>query len=190
MLLRTLVDYDQNTQEDGVYQGGALIAYQDPYFSDLQFLNGKLGGLTGEDEDFSTLSDAQPEEFLLFEMNGSTYVIPQTDLVSIAGEDHTGSIIPFFQPEKQTGEDMDGDGELDEVTSNTTGRSQVTIGADGAGNISAVYTASVNGTTNNALYLAKWDPKSQTWGEGTMLAMNYMQVYEDAAAQRLERLGD
>ena len=181
LLLRTLVDYDQNTFTDGVYQGGSLSAvYQDPYFSDLQFLNGKLGGLTGADEDFSTLADAQPEEFLLFEMNGSTYVIPQADLESIATS-HTGSIIPFFQPEKQTGEDTDGDGELDEVTSNTTGRAQVTIGADGAGNISAVYTANVDGTTNNALYLAKWDPKSQTWGEGTMLAMNYMQVYEDAA---------
>ena len=183
LLLRTLVDYDQNTFTDGVYQGGSLsAAYQDPYFSDLQFLNGKLGGLTGADEDFSTLADAQPEEFLLFEMNGSTYVIPQADLESIATS-HTGSIIPFFQPEKQTGEDTDGDGELDEVTSNTTGRAQVTIGADGAGNISAVYTANVDGTTNNALYLAKWDPKSQTWGEGTMLAMNYMQVYEDAAAK-------
>lgn len=175
LLLRTLVDYDQNTFTDGVYQGGSLsTAYQDPYFSDLQFLNGKLGGLTGVDEDFSTLADAQPEEFLLFEMNGSTYVIPQADLESIAAS-HTGSIIPFFQPEKQMGADGN------EVTSNTTGRSQVTIGADGAGNISAVYTANVDGTTNNALYLAKWDPKSQTWGEGTMLAMNYMQVYEDAA---------
>lgn len=175
LLLRTLVDYDQNTFTDGVYQGGSLsAAYQDPYFSDLQFLNGKLGGLTGVDEDFSTLADAQPEEFLLFEMNGSTYVIPQADLESIAAS-HTGSIIPFFQPEKQVGADGN------EVTSNTTGRAQVTIGADGAGNISAVYTANVDGTTNNALYLAKWDPKSQTWGEGTMLAMNYMQVYEDAA---------
>ena len=183
LLLRTLVDYDRNTVTDGVYQGGSLTAYQDPYFSDLQFLNGKLGGLTGDIEEFTTLAEGDPEEFLLFEMNGSTYVIPQASLVSIAGEEHTGSIIPFFQPEKQTGEDMDGDGELDEVTSNTTGRSQVTIGADGAGNISAVYTANVNGTTNNALYLAKWDPKSQTWGEGTMLAMNYMQVYEDAAAK-------
>ncbi|WP_294550718.1 S-layer homology domain-containing protein [uncultured Pseudoflavonifractor sp.] len=177
LLLRTLVDYDRNTVTDGVYQGGSLTAYQDPYFSDLQFLNGKLGGLTGTDEKFDvvTLAD-DTQEFLLFEMNGSTYVIPQADLESIAGETHTGSIIPFFQPEKQTGADGN------EVTSNTTGRSQVTIGADGAGNISAVYTANVNGTTNNALYLAKWDPKSQTWGAGTMLAMNYMQVYEDAAA--------
>lgn len=181
LLLRTLVDYDQNTGTDGVYQSGALsTSYQDPYFSDLQFLNGKLGGLTGDIEEFTTLAEGDPEEFLLFEMNGSTYVIPQDDLESIVTS-HSGSIIPFFQPEKQTGEDSDGDGELDEVTPNTTGRAQVTIGADGAGNISAVYTASVDGTTNNALYLAKWDPKSQTWGAGTMLAMNYMQVYEDAA---------
>ena len=140
LLLRTLVDYDQNSFTDGVYQGGSLsAAYQDPYFSDLQFLNGKLGGLTGADEDFSTLADWQPEEFLLFVMNGSTYVIPQADLESIATS-HTGSIIPFFQPEKQTGEDTDGDGELDEVTSNTTGRAQVTIGADGAGNITPAAT--------------------------------------------------
>src|SRR5699024_5956555 len=72
------------------------------------------------------------------------------------------------------------DGE--EVTPSSTGRAEVTIGADGAGNISAVYVSTVAGTTNNALFLTKWDPQSQTWGAGTMLAMNYMQVYEDAEA--------
>ncbi|MEQ2444048.1 S-layer homology domain-containing protein [Pseudoflavonifractor sp. CLA-AP-H29] len=181
LLLRTLVDCDSDNSRDGVYQNSALsTASQDPYFANLQFLSGKLGGLTGAEEDFSTLADST-EAFLLFEMNGSTYVIPQASLESIAGEDHTGSIIPFFQPEKQTGADTDGDGQMDEVTADATGRAEVTIGADGAGNISAVYVSNVDGTTNNALYLAKWDPKSQTWGEGTMLAMNYMQVYEDAA---------
>ncbi len=177
LLLRTLVDYDQNTKTDGAYVGGKLTDYQDPYFSNLQFLNGKLGGLEGEGESFdvATLSETSPEEFLLFEMNGSTFVIPQADLVSIAAS-HSGSIIPFFQPEAQTG----ADGE--DATPSSTGRAEVTIGADGAGNISAVYVSTVEGTTNNALFLTKWDPQSQTWGAGTMLAMNYMQVYEDAAA--------
>ena len=59
----------------------------------------------------------------------------------------------------------------------------MTIGADGAGNIAAVYTGTVANTTNNAIYLTKWDPNSQTWGTGIMLAMHYMQVYEDAAEQ-------
>lgn len=177
LLLRTLVDYDQNTKTDGAYVGGVLTDYQDPYFSNLQFLNGKLGGLKGSDEEFTALANdsTAAEEFLLFEMNGSTFVIPQDDLVSIA-TNRTGSIIPFFQPEAQTG----ADGE--EVTPSSTGRAEVTIGADGAGNISAVYVSTVAGTTNNALFLTKWDPQSQTWGAGTMLAMNYMQVYEDAEA--------
>ena len=170
LLLRTLVDYDQSSTKDGVYSDSRKTsAYQDPYFANLQFLNGKLGNsLTGG-------TGTEVEEFLLFEMNGSTYVIPQTDLESIAAGTG-GTLYPFFQPEKQIGTDGE------DATPSSTGRSEVTIGADGAGNISAVYVASVDGTTNNALFLAKWDPVSGTWGAGTMLAMNYMQVYEHAAA--------
>lgn len=175
-LLRTLVDYDQDSSKDGVYSNSTLSStYQDPYFANLQFLNGKLGSsLTGGEA--ITLSDTA-EEFLLFEMNGSTYVIPENDLESITAS-NSGTIYPFFQPEEQMG-DAGGDST---ATPSSTGRSEVTIGADGAGNISAVYVASVEGTTNNALYLTKWDPVSSTWGTGTMLAMNYMQVYEDSLA--------
>ena len=175
LLLRTLVDYDTDNASDGIYSGGSQASfYQDPYFANLQFLNGTLGSSLSGGEEISTLSET-PEEFLLFEMNGSTYVIPQTDLESIA-VGTGGTLYPFFQPEKQIGTDGE------DATPSSTGRSEVTIGADGAGNISAVYVASVDGTTNNALFLAKWDPVSGTWGAGTMLAMNYMQVYEDAAA--------
>ncbi len=173
LLLRTLIDYDQNSDNDGFYSATRQTEqYTDPYFSNLQFLQGKLGGIQGTEEEFTAkLSAADEKEiFLLFEMNGSTYVIPQKDLEGITGENHKGKIVPFFTPEK-----------IGDQTPSSTGRAEVTIGADGAGNISAVYVGTVSGTTNNALYLTKWDPNSQTWGSGTMLAMNHMQVHEDAA---------
>lgn len=173
LLLRTLYDYDDSNDKDGMYVGGTLkTGYTDPYFANLQFLTGKLGGITGTDESFSvqTMSaDGGAETFLLFEMNGSTYVIPEASLESITGGTHSGQIIPFFKPEEVNG-----------GTPTSTGRAEVTIGADGAGNIAAVYVGAVPNTTNNAIFMTKWDPVSSSWGAGIMLAMNHMQVYEDA----------
>lgn len=61
------------------------------------------------------------------------------------------------------------------------------IGADGDGNISAVYTDTVPDTVNNALYISRYDAKVKTWGAPVMLAMNHMQVpYEDTAGSGLD----
>ena len=177
ILLRTLYDFDQNAGcSDGLYQGGACSArYNDPYFSNLQFLTAKLGDqLAGEEEDFA-LQSAAAETFLLFDMNGATYLIRQASLASIANAQH-GTILPFFK-EEAPNEEAEADGKT------TTGRGETTIGADGAGNLAAVYVAPVENTTNNALYLAKFDPESGLWGSGTILAMNHLGVYEENIAK-------
>ena len=185
-LLRTLVDINEGgsaitlggneAKQDGVYVNGTLKeAHEDPYFGKVRFLHGKLGGLTGESEDFTenlpfttySTEDAETETsetFLLFEMNGAAYVVPQTSLDSITSGS-SGSIIPFFT-----------------VTDETRGRGNLDIGADGEGNISVVYTAAVPNTTNNAIYVAKYDAETGSFGQGRMLAMNQMQVYEDSIA--------
>lgn len=175
LLLRTLYDYDENAGggKDGVYIGGRIEEYDDPYFANLQFLNADLGDLSGKPENFTAANSQSAEDFLLFEMNGSTYVIPQKDLESIAGEGK-GSIIPFFTPAS-----------IGEKQQSSTGRTEAVIGADGAGGLAAVYVGTAAASSSNAVYLTRYDPKSATWGAGTMLAMSHMQVYEDAAAYGL-----
>jgi hypothetical protein len=190
-LLRTLANYDQTNNQDGIYSGGAMTAaYEDPYFANLQFLSAKLGSLTGVEEDFSPL-ETGIQTFLLFEMNGNTYVIPEADLRTIAegvGGRHFGRIIPFFTKEIYTSKD--GAGNTVETESSTTGYTDVTVGADSAGNIAAVYTAMVSGSTNNAIYITKYYTYEEEigdntvtkcgWSTGQMLAMKDMQVYEDS----------
>lgn len=153
VLIKTLVDSDQDDSLDGEYQGGALVEQVEaPNFNNLKFLNGKL------------TADGEAETFFLFGMNGMTYIIDKENLdLFCSGE--AGTISPFFTKEE-------------------TGNSQsdTVIGVDGDGNISAVYTDSVPSTVNNALYVTKYDPTTESFGEGTMLAMNHMQVYEDAQA--------
>lgn len=183
--LRMLVDNRDNNDADGVYIGGARTKYEDPYFANVKFLTGKLGELDSSDPesfdevvtvDLRRRDAAQPEEFLIFEMNGNTYIVPKADILSIT-TDHSGSIIPFFTRRLPTeDEEVQVNGEGDIVATN------VTFGTDPQGNISAVYTAAVENTSNTALYLTKYDSDSQTWGAGTMLAMHHMQVYEDSVS--------
>ena len=186
VLLRTLYDFDVNEgtdNKDGLYTSGGVQtgdAYNDPYFSNLKFLSGKLGESLGQDveeETFTLMSDAS-EAFLLFEMNGASYVIREGSLKSIVGSEHKGKIIPFFAYDKVKA--APGARQPKTTHSGTTGRSQVTIGADGDGNVSAVYVAPVTGTGNNAVYLSKFDPETAEWGVGVMLAMNHMDVYEES----------
>lgn len=172
------------TGMDGVYNKAGIQteAYEDPYFANVRFLQGKLGALTGQTETFDEelaggleALDAQKEDFLLFEMNGNTYVVPQASLAGITGATGTGMIIPFFDKA--------------DAALNAT-RGNMTIGADAEGNISAVYTDTVPNTTNNAIYVVKYDAGNgadikPSWGEGRMLAMNAMQVYENAREQGL-----
>jgi hypothetical protein len=171
-LLRSLVDYSKDSSKDGVYSSTVQTeAYEDPYFGNFQFLYGKIGGLTGDEEEFNEslsfnlmgANEVGPEDFLLFEMNGNTYIITEANLASITGIDPRGSIIPFFDAE------VDG-----KVWGN------VTIGTDGEGNVSTVHTGAVPYTTNNALYITKYDTSILGWGESRMLAMNHMQIQEDS----------
>lgn len=181
--LRKLCENREDSSKDGVYRASALFEkYEDPYFANVKFLKGKLGNLDSASpetyEDVVTVTaraagEGEAVPFLLFEMNGNTYIVPQDDILSITGEAKSGSIIPFFT--RKTSGTVNGDG--DNVAMN------VTIGADPQGNIAAVYTASVENTSNTAVYLTKYDSVSGTWGAGTMLAMHDMQVYEDSVSE-------
>ena len=186
-LLRTVVNSEQNNSLDGVYTNGTVSSgsapvtqYTDAYLANVTFLTAKLGDKlpTGTTEDFETFSEVQEETFLLFEMNGSTYVIRQGSLESITDPDgeHTGTINPFFTPEQVYGEVEDGQ-------NLSSGKNEVVIGADGDGNVAAVYTSSVPNTVNNAIYISYWDPDEGVWSSGVMLAMNNMTVYERSIAQ-------
>lgn len=183
--IRTLYDYEDNqTIKDGIYSGGKVISYEEPYFANLQFLNAGLGDSleAGEKtkpsilkgtEDSLKASESDTEDFLLFEMNGCTYLIREESVYSMCGGNE-GSIIPFFA------RDEDLKGELYTGETSATGRTETVIGADGEGGLSAVYVSTVPDTTNNALYLSKYDPKTGTWGKGVILAMNHMDVFEDS----------
>jgi hypothetical protein len=104
------------------------------------------------------------ENFLLFNMNNRYYVIDEDSLASfIDGDPLAGEITPFF--ELETGEQGDNKGDF-------------SVGVDGKGNISAVYTSSIPDTNNNAIFLTKYDPNTSTWGKGVMLAMRGMDTYE------------
>ena len=185
--LRKLVDCAKDNSVDGVYtSGGRSTEYRDPYFSNVQFLNGKLGSLVGEEENFDEQIQMQSyslrsaaETFLIFEMNGNTYVVPNASLASITDEaTRTGSIIPFFT--RETAEELNGTSSASVEGAPVV--TNVTFGADGNGNITAVYTRGENGAPGNAVYLTKYDPQSQSWGLGTRLAMRDMDTIEEAEA--------
>lgn len=190
VVLRSLVDLDKNAAKDGIYKDKKLsVAYEDPYFANLNFLTGKLGALTGESEDFDEILslDSRPRDgeaaeastFLLFEMNGETLVVPEVSLKSITNESSTersGMIIPFF--EKETAAELNDKEDKTYEVESAPVLGNVTFGVDGEGNITAVYTRSVRGTSSNGLYMAKYDAESKTWGNGVMLAMRDMTTYE------------
>lgn len=179
-LLRSIVNFEEDSTKDGIYSNGSLVKrYNDAYISNVIFLNGKIGDkLIGEEETFYPFAEASEETFLLFEMNGSTYVIKEDSLKSIVGETHTGVISPFFTAEQIYGDRLPEDAS----EGHSANKSEVVIGADGEGNVAAIYTSSVPGTTNNAIYISYWDPENGAWSNGVMLAMNYMDVYERSIA--------
>jgi hypothetical protein len=185
ILLRTLIDNDLNEKPadanipDGYYVGSVLKPYNDPYFANVKFLHGRLGSALPEGEGLSTLAD-DPEDFLLFEMNGSTFVMTNADITAALGANpENARIRPFFSP----AEHINPDGST--ATPSATGRTEVTIGADGDGNISAVYVGGVSGSLNNAIYLTKYEPSTSSWGAGIMLAMKDMQIHEDGVRDEL-----
>ena len=159
VLLKTLVDFEDSDEKDGEYVGGALTTpMESPNFTDLKFLEGKLS------------SDSDKEIFMLYNMNSTTYVIDQKNIKDALGSDEaTINVKPLFEVDTE-------DGSM---------QAEATIGVDGDGNISAVFTQTVPNTVNNALYVTKYDPTTQGFGEAFMLAMNKMQVYEDCISQNL-----
>lgn len=167
-LLRTIIDSALDDGVDGVYTStGTLVSeYQSPYIASLSFLNGVIGDKLVDGE-AAMMAETDPEDFLLFDMNGTIYVIRSEDMAKIVSGDDTAKLYPFFQT-------ADG---------SPTGRQDVTIGADEGGNIAAVYTSTVTGSLSNALYISVYDPDTATWGDGTILAMRGLQIYEDSAAQ-------
>ena len=42
-----------------------------------------------------------------------------------------------------------------------------------------VYTAPIDNSLSNAIYIAWWDKHVQNWGSPTLLAMRGLQIYED-----------
>ncbi len=176
-LLRSVVNYDNTGDKDGVYIGGQKRNYVDAYIGNLRFLNGKLGdSLPVNDEVFSPF-DVNPEEFLVFEMNGDSYVIREASLEKIISQGK-GTINSFF-----TAKQIYGDAAAKENLS--SGKNEVVITTDADGNIAAVYTASVPNSMNNAIYVSYWDPGIGAWGAGVMLAMHQMDIYEQALADGL-----
>ncbi|MDD4286195.1 MAG: S-layer homology domain-containing protein [Eubacteriales bacterium] len=155
LLLRSMVDSDDDS-EDGLYNGVQLEeAFIDPFFGGLEFLNGELD------------PEAGAEDFLLFNMNNRYYVIDEANLESFIAS-HSGEITPFF--ELESGEPGDNKGDF-------------SIGVDGDGNISAVYTSPVPYGNHNAVYFTKYDPVTETWGKGVMLAMRGMDTYEQVTEE-------
>ncbi len=203
VVIRALVDHTVDSEMDGVYAGTVKKeSYDDPYFANVNFLTGKLGELSAEAEPFEetlTLTqrardgeETEPMTFLIFEMNAETYVVPERSLVSITTDPGSegkrmGEVIPFFT--KETAEELNeayqealARGEERNIVESAPAVTNVTFGVDGNGNVTAVYTQPVRGTTSNALYMTKFDSTAKTWGAGTMLAMHRMSVYEDSVA--------
>ncbi len=179
-VLRVIRSYDAQTDKDGRYNtsGERTGAFESPYFSNLSFLNGKIDETKLTGEAYPTVYDAggtPARDFLLFEMNGTTYVILDTDLKNITTTG-SGTIYPFFTG--STVESTNKDGSTTEVAQ-VSGKLNVTIGADADGNLFAVYTSAVPNTTNNAIYIASYDPKAG-WSDGVILAMDSMEVYEQS----------
>lgn len=165
-VLRTIRSYDQAKANNGLYSaaGACLAKVESPYFANLSFLRGEIDAakLTGTQEGFTTYAaGAGQKDFLLFEMNGATYVILDDDLKTITTTG-SGTIYPFFT----------GAGEQ------PSGKLEVSIGADENGHIYAVYTSAVPGTTNNAIFLSAYEAATGSWSDGVILAMNGMDIYE------------
>ena len=179
-VLRVIRSYDAQTGKDGLYNTGDqfLSAFKSPYFSNLSFLNGRIDETKLTGEAYPTTYDAAgtpARDFLLYEMNGTTYVILDSSLESITGTGK-GTIYPFFTG--STVESTNEDGSKTEVAQ-VSGKLNVTIGADADSNLFAVYTSAVPNTTNNAIYLASYDPNAG-WSDGVILAMDSMEVYEQS----------
>ena len=93
VLLKTLVDYDDSDENDGVYVGGSCEEkVESPRFTNLKLLHGKL-------------SDAgKAETFLMYNMNGITYVIKEKSLENALNSNKAAiTVDPLFTVDKEHG---------------------------------------------------------------------------------------
>ena len=172
LLLRETHDFERQDGKDGCYSNSGIVSvYDSAYISNLQFLTANIDAAKLTGGETPSTQDVTEDTFLLFEMNGATYIILSGDLKSLTNST-PGTVYPFFNTVTTV--------KNGKTTVSPSGKDNVTIGADKNGTPYAVYTAAVENTTNNALYVSKYDAASGTWGEGIMLAMNNMNVYEAA----------
>ncbi len=194
-LLRSLHDYEFDTKGtevlpqnftrgiDGRYRNDAstlISEYSAPYLAGLRALSGKLDRTKLTGGEVIETQDEADHDFFLFEMNGATYILLDEDLATLTGGGSNATIYPFF-----TGKMVSS---ADKKTTDASGKTEVVIGSDPAGNLYAVYVAAVKNTTNNALFVSAYDSATNSWGDGVMLAMRNMDIYEKALAQEWDDL--
>ena len=149
-LIKKIIDYDNNTEKEGELNGSELVKEIDnPTIGTVNLLSGKLSN-GGDDENF-----------LVFDFSGNTYIIGEASIKSLL---NSGAFEakPLFETN---------DGQA-------SGKTEVNFGTDGAGNVLVVYVSKVEGTTNNALFVSKYDTEAEKFGAGQMLSMRHMDVYE------------
>ena len=153
VLVQTVVDHEscnRNTIASSVLKDGVYSG----------------GSLVKEQADpyFSNLSfttaaiDETGEQTLAFyEMGGNTWILTEPDINALLSGSGEVALKPIF--------------------SETVG-TNAEIGSDGE-NLAVVYTAPIDNSLSNAIFIAWWDKHVQNWGSPTILAMRGLQVYED-----------
>ncbi|MBP5281116.1 MAG: hypothetical protein J6Z22_01310, partial [Lachnospiraceae bacterium] len=151
-LLYSVIDFDDYTSSN-------KSSYpKDGVYTDTALTEEKVDPYFAKLQFLKANLSASVEEIMLFEMNGNTYIIREDQLKSAVNAGSV-TVTPIFTEELGT---------------------EATLASDYNGNLAMVYVAPVTGTVNNAIYLAWWDNNLGQWGNGNLLAMNHMQVYEDA----------
>ncbi len=152
-LLQTVIDFQSCTEDtiaESVLKDGVYVnSARAKTQADPYFAN--LRFVTAD------VDGTGSQTLALFEMGGNSYLISEADLKVVANGIGGAELTPIF--------------------SETTG-TEVNIGSDGT-NLAAVFTAPMANSQSNAIYIAWWDQNLKSWGAPTILAMRYMQVYED-----------
>ena len=156
--IETVVDHESCTRDtvadsrlrDGVFVGGSVATEQ----ADPYLSN--LRFVTAK------LDEGEAQTMALFEMGGNTWLLKKEDMDNLLA-DSSASV------------------ELTPIFSETTGTDAV-IGSDNSedGNLAVVYTAPVNDSLSNAIWIAWWDKQAGSWGSPAILAMRDLQIYEDS----------
>ncbi|MBR6478272.1 MAG: hypothetical protein IKS85_07475, partial [Lachnospiraceae bacterium] len=156
-LLYSVIDFDDYTSSN-------KSSYpKDGVYTDTALTEEKVDPYFAKLQFLKANLSGSVEEIMLFEMNGNTYIVREDQLKSAVNAGSV-TVTPIFTEELGT---------------------EATLASDNNGNLAMVYVAPVSGTVNNAIYVVWWDPNLGQWGNGNLLAMNHMQVYEDAISYDL-----